>query len=1219
MKRRCFFENLKKVLLTALALPAFSVFAANKTETVTQVSGTVTLDEDVDYVITSITPFADDAILDITNTKNATVIFQNLKPSKALTYISHIRINGARAVKNSNCMFKIYADGCIVLPHGTGIKPLTVYSNPDFTGESAQFGVGTRQGLRNHALNNKIQSFTLKRGYMAWFATRDNTNDPGYNRIFIADKSDIKVELPAILCNSISALRVSQWNDASKKGYAGWDPAYNEPLNTSWCYSWDAGINIWDDREYVTHHHHEGWPGISDVGNNGTSAAILGNNEPDNTGDDREQVNSVAEVLATWPEMMATGRRLGSPAVAGNYAWLYEFMDSIDARGWRCDFVAVHAYWYSDWGSWQSQLSGIRNRTGRPIWITEMNYGANWTGWPGSDRSGSASNYAIELQHFGPVVDGLEATPWIERYAVYNWVEDCRMVIDGSMKLTPMGQHYANTKSKLAYSSVYNVVPKLPKMKAPNQFTIDYDKKTHTAVLQWKEYNGEYNKSMTVERQVDGQWEVVAQIDLKEKEAEYTFSDTEAYNGYRYLIHVVDANGVSHKTRPLQVVVDDMEVGDLFSVNGKQYYVGGNVIPNGDFDLGTAGWTNGEGKPLTADAFTVVPVGSIDGGAFLRAWTADNSSTSAKALKTIFDIQPNRDYYFTVAVRNDEFAMHRLSLSADGVAETQVVASLEIAPMWAAQGFTFNSGEYTKVIWGARRMEAKSVFDKFSLLPLFETREEAVADGVSAIRKRAELAQGYLAGYPELVVELQNVLATVNGVDEAAYLQLKDAVDQALEAAICKEDLPEWKAKVGQTVALGLNGSDEIQAALQLAEKAQTAGEYIQAVKNLSAMYDEYVPLVYAPECIQNPEFAETKGWETKVGTYKAGDQRLNTIAGKTCWSAWWSGISADKGKASTMEIRQNVTVPTHGLYFLECKATTQLGCLSDQHAYLVCGDDTVYSPKLTYDRMDISDLPDSMIWETLTTGAVYVQDDSLVTIGFASSKEGAVDGAWRNYTNPKSSDKREGWWCATDFALRFHPLYQRTVDASGWGAICLPYAFKPMPGVRLYQIAGLSADYQNLCLEEVTETEAGVSYIYYTTEEKVFFYEYGEAVARAQTVKFLRGNFISNIRVPAKNYALVGGTWQRMPTSASDRLYMTHYSAIIRSLDGIPVHQSWAGTMMPIVGADQEMADGIEGVLMDASEVDVYTIDGRRSTNQVTDKIYIEVKKDGTTRKVVR
>lgn len=1219
MKEKNIFENLKQMLLAAVMLSATSVFAVNGVQTVEQVSGTVTLDKDVDYVITAADPFTDGAVLDITNTENAVVIFQNLKPSKAAAHLSHIRINGAKAVKNINCMLKIYAEGCILLPHGTDIKPLTVYTEPDFTGDSESFAVSTRQSLRGHALNNRIQSFTLKRGYMVWFGTRVNNNDPGYNRIFIADKSDIQVELPAILSKSISTLRVSQWNDASKKGFCSWQQTPNEQLNTTWHYNWDAGHNPSDDREYVTQWHHIGWPGISDVGNQGTSANILGNNEPDNTGDSREHPATVDEVLALWPEMMATGRRLGSPAVAGDYNWLYRFMDSIDARGWRCDYVVMHCYWYNDWPSWNSQLSGVRNRTGRPIWITEMNYGANWTGWPGSNREGNSANYAIHLQHFAPIIDGLESTSWLERYCVYNAVEDCRCVIDGKGNLTPSGQYYANKKSNMAYNSTYNVVPKLPKMRDPGSFTIDFDKETHTAVLQWEEYNGEYNQSMTVERQVGDQWEVLAQIELKEQAASYTFTDTEAYNGSKYLIHVVDASGKSRKTRTLQAVASGLEVGDQLQADGKDWYVGGNVVPNGDFDLGTLGWTNGLGQSLTSEAFSVVAAGSIDGGEFLRSWKADNSSSNANALKTTFDILPNRNYYFSVAVRNSESANHILSLSKDGTTETSRLLMLEVAPTWASQAFTFNSGEFEKVIFGARRMGAKSVFDKFSISALFETREEAFANGVACMRTRAELAVKYLAAHPELAAELQALLASVNTTDEAAYLSLKSAVDTALEAVRCKSQLLGWAESVSQIVKLGIPGYEEVQKAFQSALHAEGAADYIQAAEAVRIFCEEYLPMVYAADYIQCPDFKNTTGWETKVGTYTAGDQRLNTIAGKTCWNAWWSGISASKGLSSTMEIRQEVKGLTHGLYALECKAATQFGCLSDQHAYLVYGKDTVTSAALSYEFMDVTAIPDSLVWETLTTSYIYVPDEGTVTVGFVGSKQGAVDGAWRPYANPSGNrDKREGWWCATDFVLRFHPLYLCEVDASGWGAICLPYQFVPAPGVRIYQIAGLSADFKSLCLEEVTETQAGTPYIYYTTEQRVFFYERGEAVARANTVNSLRGNFVVTSRVPAKSYALINGVWQRI--TSSDRPLMDDYSAIIRTVEELPVLDSWAGTMMPIEGAAEEFPDGIGGVEADNSATaDIYTIDGRRTTGSQTEGIYIEVKKDGSVRKRLR
>ena len=1215
--------NFRK-LVALLMLPAFSAYmmASNTTETVNQVTGTVTLNTDVDYVITATNPFADGAILDITNTERAVVILPNVKPSAAATHLNHIRINGTKAVKNTNCMIKIYANGSIILPHGKAISPLTVYTGKGQTGESEEFAVGLRQSLENHVLNNKIQSFTLKRGYMVWFATKSASNNPGYNRIFIADKEDLKVDLPNILSSSVSALRVSQWNDASKKGYAGWDPAFNEPLNTTWCYSWDAGVNIWDDREYVTHHHHEGWPGISEVGNNGTSANILGNNEPDNTGDDREQVNSVAEVLATWPEMMATGRRLGSPAVAGNYAWLYEFMDSIDARGWRCDFVAVHAYWYSDWGSWNSQLSGIRNRTGRPIWITEMNYGANWTGWPGSDRTGSAANYAIQMQHMKPIIDGLEATPWIERYAYYNWVEDCRKVIDGNMKLTPIGEYYANKESGMAYNSTYNVVPKLPKMKDPSDLSVRYDKDNHTATLTWREYNGEYNGGITIERRMPGEaWQTVDNVPLQESAAWYTYKDKNSLNGYEYRVCVEDAAGMKRYTRVQEAVIEHLEAGDAIQINGQIYYAGGNLMINGDFDLGTATWMDGEGNSLASENFEVMSAGGVDGGPFLQAWSSEINMHKAGALKNIVEIEAGQDYYFSAAVLNPDFAFHRLSLTKDGTMEDSVVASMDVNSQWASQTASFNSGQYTRAMFSGRRLGGKSRIDKVLLCPIFKEKDKAIEAGISCALKRAEIVLPFVQDFEDIHAELFAVVSSFTGKDEASFYRLNSSVEGALKARESILSLDSVAPYTRAAIALKLEGYEELEKTFNAALEATSIAEHIEGWEAVHKALDDYLPMIYSTEYIRSAAFPNsTVGWETKCGTYTEGEQRINTIAGKQCWKAWWSGISASEGSAKSMEIRQELSDISHGVYALECKAATEHHCLSDQHAYMVIGGDTLQSPNLSYDRLDIPTLSDSAKWEVLATPPVYITDRQDVTIGFRGSKQGATDNAWREYIpNSTNRDMREGWWCATDFTLRFYPLYRTTVPEGGWGAICLPRDFTPMAGVKIYQIEGLNADYTQLCLTEVETPLAGIPYIYHTLEKEVFFYEKGEAVTSASTVNNLRGNFLTAAKIPATCYYLQNGQWHR--ATASDRPFMENFSAIIRRTSDLPVLTSWLGATMPINGAAEEKAQSIQTVISDKDFSSIpngfYTVDGQMVETPLVGGIYVHVL-DGIAYKVV-
>lgn len=1203
MKRQLIFYAARKAMVGSVMLlaVAFSAYG-NTTETVEQVKGTVTLTEDVDYVITSATPFASGAVVDIVNTEKATIVFSSLKPSKVSSFYGNIRINGQKA-SAANCQARIHGDGAILLPYAEG-KPLTVYTEKDQQGESAQYGVSTRQSLRNSPMNNRIKSFTLKRGYMAWFATK--ADGMGYNRVFIADKEPISVNLPTILSNSISALRVSKWNDASKKGYAGWDPAYNDPLNTTWCYSWDAGINIWTDREYVTQQHHRDkgsgywWPSFTEVGNNGTSANVVTYNEPDNTGDDREHPATVQQVLEIWPQLMATGRRLGSPAVSGNYAWLYEFMDSIDARGWRCDFVVVHAYWYNDWPSWKSQLSGIRNRTGRPLWITEMNYGANWTGWPGSDRTGSDANYAIQTQHMNPVIDGLEDTPWLERYAIYNWVEDCRMVIDGKMQLTPFGKYYANKPSNIAYDSRYEVVPKLPKMYGPSNFSIKYDSDKGVASLTWYEPNGEYNESMTIQRSADGKkWEDYAEIAFEEEGAHYEFVDQSAVSGYMYRLHMIDATGKSYITRSVKAVPSKVSTGMAMSVDNKVYYAGGNRFVNGDFDLGFMSWTAGDGTPLSEPYFHALPVGGYDGGAYLQAY-GDGGTKKEQSVLNVFDIEPYADYYFSGASQCSGLPLMRLCFTSGDNKEDSVATMMNGSTTWLMQSANFNSGSFSKIQLSLRMLSAGAQIDKLTLCRLFETKEEAYADGLKQTAVKAQAMAAYLEkDYPGIAAELREAVKSDVTDYVAEYEQLNAVVMNAVQALKDMRTIDSLSQQANKTVLFGLPGCVEVRAALDKIEKCSTSADYIDACSALRSAMDSYMPLSASGVKVVNGDFANgDNGWTVKCGTFTGGDQRVATHGSKTAWNAWWSGLNASEGTGKTMEIRQTIEGGfEHGLYVLECKAATQHFCLSDQHAYMVHGNDTVVSPVLATDYLDLPTVAEAAMWQTLHTAPVYLADGDTVSFGFVGSKLGATDDKWwRIGDKTYAGDKREGWWCATDFVLRYSPLYRVAAPAGSWGVICLPRAITVSGDTHLYKIVGITSDYKNLCLEETAGVAAGEPAVYFSTDTEVNFFESGDAVRTAITDEAnLRGNFVTSARARLNSYVLQNGEWQRV--TSSFRPYMEDYSGILMKTVGLPVHDSWAGKTLPIIGATEEYADGIEGVEAEnGGTTAVYDLGGRKA-----------------------
>ena len=125
------------------------------------------------------------------------------------------------------------------------------------------------------------------------------------------------------------------------------------------------------------------------------------------------------------------------------------------------------------------------------------------------------------------------------------------------------------------------------------------------------------------------------------------------------------------------------------------------------------------------------------------------------------------------------------------------------------------------------------------------------------------------------------------------------------------------------------------------------------------------------------------------------------------------------------MEIRQTVTSLPEGYYELECLAMTEHFCISDQHGYLRNGNTEVVTPVISRAYFD---MPVENHWDTLTTTPIYVEPQGSLTVGFVSSKQGAKTGWWHKFGSPDAtSDNREGWWCATDFKLLYHPIDEVT------------------------------------------------------------------------------------------------------------------------------------------------------------------------------------------------
>jgi len=143
---------------------------------------------------------------------------------------------------------------------------------------------------------------------------------------------------------------------------------------------------------------------------------LLTFNEPDSS----SQANmTVAQALADWPQLEATGMLLGSPAVQDDAAtpgsWLDQFMAGAKARGYRVDFIAVH--WYAQGfdpaasvSELKAYLQAIYQRYHLPIWLTEF----------GMVQFGSPATYPTDAEQsafLAGAASMMASLGYVQRYA----------------------------------------------------------------------------------------------------------------------------------------------------------------------------------------------------------------------------------------------------------------------------------------------------------------------------------------------------------------------------------------------------------------------------------------------------------------------------------------------------------------------------------------------------------------------------------------------------------------------------------------------------------------------------------------------------------------------------------------------------------------------------------------------------------------------------------
>lgn len=240
---------------------------------------------------------------------------------------------------------------------------------------------------------------------------------------------------------------IGTW-DADKLGSA---IEHVEDLGFGWYYNWrSSGLwnaspssshaasfipMIWDERNVTS-------ATLAAIASS-QADALLAFNEPNK----QSQADmTVAQAIALWPDLMATGKRLGSPAVTtaqtlGSGTWLDQFMSAIETKDYRVDFIAVHYYSDDlDVAAFKSFLEAVHAKYGRPIWVTEW-AAIDWTN-PGRFTAQEIAEFAREATLM------LDDLAFVERHAWFSAYDDGSQlhteIIDASGNLTEVGRVFAD-------------------------------------------------------------------------------------------------------------------------------------------------------------------------------------------------------------------------------------------------------------------------------------------------------------------------------------------------------------------------------------------------------------------------------------------------------------------------------------------------------------------------------------------------------------------------------------------------------------------------------------------------------------------------------------------------------------------------------------------------------------------------------------------------------
>lgn len=176
---------------------------------------------------------------------------------------------------------------------------------------------------------------------------------------------------------------------------------------------------------------------------NGSCKRVLGFNEPDG----EKQANmTVEQALELWPQLQSLKVPLGSPAVTDNKDgkdWLASFMQGVEERGYRVDFICIHNYGGPNATSFKNDINYFIDTYQLPVLITEFAV-ADWGAQTIADNKYTPEQVLAFMK---------EVLPWLEQnenvlgYAWFQSGIDSPVGWPGALydtdgQLTACGEYY---------------------------------------------------------------------------------------------------------------------------------------------------------------------------------------------------------------------------------------------------------------------------------------------------------------------------------------------------------------------------------------------------------------------------------------------------------------------------------------------------------------------------------------------------------------------------------------------------------------------------------------------------------------------------------------------------------------------------------------------------------------------------------------------------------